>query len=246
MCFCVCVPCSQAAYVFLCLCAVYDWTYAACTCMCICVYVRTCEKCGFSPNRYAASHFALIQTVFSAVQLVGVVVAGPLIDLFGTRWMLLLSCWACLISYALTGVSYSLIVLYLSRVPTLLQHGCGNFLSKPLHAIRSPVVAPRDPSMNSAGLMHLFPPCTPPSFRILASRAYATEITEESNRAESLGRIGLAYGLAMAVAPILGGIVAQRTDLYMPSWLGCILTLGNLALLSWWIEEPRQDVRVCT
>ena len=50
-------------------------------------------------------------------------VAGPLIDTYGTRWMLLVSCAGSLVSYVLTAISYSMLILYLSRIPMVMQHG---------------------------------------------------------------------------------------------------------------------------
>ena len=88
-------------------------------------------------------------------------------------------------------------LLYLSRVPTLVQHG------------------------------------------VLAARAFASDVTTEADRAQAMGRTGLAYGLAMACAPILGGKIAKSYSLYLPSWIGSALTAGNLAIIVYLIVEPR-------
>lgn len=61
-------------------------------------------------------------TGFSLLQLVGGLLSGPLFDSIGARSGLIVSFTASALSYGIAAVAASLPVLFLSRVPTLLQH----------------------------------------------------------------------------------------------------------------------------
>ena len=62
-----------------------------------------------------------VQTVMQVVQLVGGLISGPLIDMYGTKLVLLLSYSSSAVCYAMTGSAHSMTLIYLSRLPTLLQ-----------------------------------------------------------------------------------------------------------------------------
>ncbi|KAG2437841.1 hypothetical protein HXX76_005459 [Chlamydomonas incerta] len=66
--------------------------------------------------------YARLQTAFSAIQFIGGLVSGPLMDRYGGRWLLAVSFGASLACYGLTATASSIGGLYLSRVPTVLQH----------------------------------------------------------------------------------------------------------------------------
>ncbi|KXZ51909.1 hypothetical protein GPECTOR_11g37 [Gonium pectorale] len=69
-----------------------------------------------------SSQYARLQTVFSAVQFVGGLISGPLMDRYGGRFLLAVSFAASMACYGLTASASNLWMLYLSRLPTVLQH----------------------------------------------------------------------------------------------------------------------------
>ncbi|KAG2449794.1 hypothetical protein HYH02_005317 [Chlamydomonas schloesseri] len=66
--------------------------------------------------------YARLQTAFSGIQFIGGLVSGPLMDRYGGRWLLAVSFGASLACYGITATANSMWGLYLSRVPTVLQH----------------------------------------------------------------------------------------------------------------------------
>lgn len=66
--------------------------------------------------------YGYVQTVVGIVQLFGGLVSGPLMDVYGPKLVLLLSYGTSAASYALTGMAHSMTLIYISRLPTLLQH----------------------------------------------------------------------------------------------------------------------------
>ena len=66
--------------------------------------------------------FGHLQTVFAIAQLVGGPVYGRLGDLFGERTALITAFSSSVLTYLLTGVSYSLPILFLSRIPSVFLH----------------------------------------------------------------------------------------------------------------------------
>jgi MFS family permease len=66
--------------------------------------------------------YGTLQTWFSLLQTVSGLAAGPFMDAFGPRWMLLASYGSSAVCYAMTGSAQGMTLLYASRVPTLLQH----------------------------------------------------------------------------------------------------------------------------
>ncbi|NSW51610.1 MAG: MFS transporter [Anaerolineae bacterium] len=68
------------------------------------------------------------------------------------------------------------------------------------------------------------------------ARAYITDITDESNRAKSLGIIGAAFGLGFIFGPALGGFLS-RFGFSVPAFLAAGLSLVNLVLVIIWLPE---------
>ena len=66
--------------------------------------------------------YGRLQTWFSLLQTVSGLAAGPVMDAFGPRLMLLASYASSAVCYAMTGSAQGMLLLYASRVPTLLQH----------------------------------------------------------------------------------------------------------------------------
>ncbi|CAH1774902.1 unnamed protein product, partial [Owenia fusiformis] len=66
--------------------------------------------------------YGYLQTTFAVVQLCGGPLYGRFGDLFGGQAALVLAFGAAAISYAILGVSYSIPVLFLSRLPSVFMH----------------------------------------------------------------------------------------------------------------------------
>jgi predicted MFS family arabinose efflux permease len=69
-----------------------------------------------------AQQYGLMQSLFSLAQLVGGLLCGPLMDVYGARWGMSLAFVSGAVSYGLTAASTSMPMLYLSRLPTAFQH----------------------------------------------------------------------------------------------------------------------------
>ena len=63
-----------------------------------------------------------MQSLFSLAQLVGGLLCGPLMDVYGPRWGMSLAFVSGAAAYGLTAAATSMPMLYLSRVPTAFQH----------------------------------------------------------------------------------------------------------------------------
>merc|ERR1712123_109299 len=66
--------------------------------------------------------FGHLQTVFAIAQLLGGPIYGRLGDIFGERTALITAFSSSVLTYLLTGVSYSLPILFLSRLPSVFLH----------------------------------------------------------------------------------------------------------------------------
>jgi len=66
--------------------------------------------------------FGHLQTVFAISQLLGGPIYGRLGDLFGERTALIIAFSSSVLTYLLTGISYSLPILFLSRLPSVFLH----------------------------------------------------------------------------------------------------------------------------
>jgi len=66
--------------------------------------------------------YGKLMTWFSVIQTVGGLLAGPILDAYGSRLVLLASFGSSALCYAQTASATSMSSLYLSRVPTLAQH----------------------------------------------------------------------------------------------------------------------------
>ena len=75
------------------------------------------KKLGADP-----ATFGQLQTVFAVTQLLGGPVYGRVGDLFGERLALMTAFTSAGLSYLLMGVSYTIPVLFLSRLPSAFMH----------------------------------------------------------------------------------------------------------------------------
>jgi MFS family permease len=66
--------------------------------------------------------YGWLMSIMAVVQFVGGLLAGPVLDAYGARVVLLASFMSSATCYALTGAARGMPALYVSRLPTLLQH----------------------------------------------------------------------------------------------------------------------------
>ncbi|ESO83196.1 hypothetical protein LOTGIDRAFT_133911 [Lottia gigantea] len=66
--------------------------------------------------------FGYLQTVFAGVQLAGGPLFGRFGDLFGSRAAMTLAFTSCALTYLIMGFAYSIPILFLSRLPSVLMH----------------------------------------------------------------------------------------------------------------------------
>ncbi|GAX84191.1 hypothetical protein CEUSTIGMA_g11614.t1 [Chlamydomonas eustigma] len=97
--------------------------YANIALYCLC-YMMQQPVLPYRTKQLGASNaeFAQFQSLFNLVQSVGGLLSGPVMDALGGRMLLLISFMASALCYSMTASATSLLMLYLSRVPTLLQH----------------------------------------------------------------------------------------------------------------------------
>eukprot|EP01062_Namystynia_karyoxenos_P008980 TRINITY_DN13173_c0_g1_i1.p1 TRINITY_DN13173_c0_g1~~TRINITY_DN13173_c0_g1_i1.p1 ORF type:complete len:419 (+),score=138.10 TRINITY_DN13173_c0_g1_i1:77-1333(+) len=75
-----------------------------------------------SLGEQGSAAFARVESIAGTVQLVGGLLSGPLMDKLGPRFLFLVSFIASLASYWLTISATTVTGLYLSRLPTVVQH----------------------------------------------------------------------------------------------------------------------------
>jgi len=71
---------------------------------------------------------------------------------------------------------------------------------------------------------------------IPTTRAYISDITEEHERAQAMGYLGVAFGLGFIFGPALGGVLVQF-DLAAPAWAAACLAAGAMVLAWYWLPE---------
>jgi DHA1 family tetracycline resistance protein-like MFS transporter len=80
---------------------------------------------------------------------------------------------------------------------------------------------------------------------ITVAQAYITDITDEQNRAKSLGLIGAAFGLGFIIGPAVGGTLSQW-GYSLPAFVAATLSFLNLLSIFFFLPESltveRRDI----
>ena len=71
---------------------------------------------------------------------------------------------------------------------------------------------------------------------VALAKAYITDVSEEKDRAKSLGLIGAAFGLGFIIGPVIGGTLAQF-GYNVPAFVAAGLSFLNLVLVIWRLPE---------
>jgi MFS transporter, DHA1 family, tetracycline resistance protein len=164
---------------------------------------------------YGASPAAigLLVASYAAAQLIGAPLLGRLSDRYGRRPILLLS---------VLGTFLSLLLL-----------GFADPLGRALAAWAAPQAA------NVLIIAILFFARVTDGItggNISVAQAYITDITDEQNRAKSLGLIGAAFGLGFIVGPALGGTLSQW-GYSVPAFTAAGIAFVNLMMIIFWLPE---------
>ena len=68
------------------------------------------------------------------------------------------------------------------------------------------------------------------------AKAYITDISDNKNRARSLGLIGASFGLGFIIGPVLGGVLGG-IQLNLPAIVAAVLSFLNLVAVILWLPE---------
>ncbi len=155
----------------------------------------------------------LLVASYAAAQLIGAPLLGRLSDRYGRRKILLLS-------VAGTGIGFLLLGL-----------------ADPVGRWLSSLIAPQ--AANAFIIALLF------ASRILdgltggnitVAQAYIADITDESNRAKSLGLIGAAFGLGFIIGPAAGGALSEL-GFAVPAFTAAVIAALNLVAIFFFLPE---------
>ncbi len=161
----------------------------------------------------------LLVASYAAAQLVGAPLLGRLSDRVGRRPVLLLSVAGTLLGFLLLG------------------------LAEPLGRLLAGLVSSQ--STNVVILAVLF------VSRILdgltggnltVAQAYITDVTDEANRAKSLGLVGAAFGLGFILGPAAGGVLSQW-GYNIPAFAAALISSVNLMAIYLFLPESLTQER---
>jgi DHA1 family tetracycline resistance protein-like MFS transporter len=155
----------------------------------------------------------LLVASYAAAQLVGAPILGRLSDRYGRRPILLFSVAGTLAGFLLLG------------------------FADPLGRMLSNLIAPH--SINACILGILFLSRIVDGLtggNITVAQAYIADITDEQNRAKSLGLIGAAFGLGFIIGPAVGGALSQW-GYNLPAFVAAGVSFLNLLAIFFFLPE---------
>jgi DHA1 family tetracycline resistance protein-like MFS transporter len=155
----------------------------------------------------------LLVASYAAGQLVGAPLLGRVSDRYGRRPVLLFSVAGTLIGFLLLG------------------------FADPIGRGLAALIAPQSVNVFILGILFLS--------RILdgitggnitVAQAYIADITDEQNRAKSLGLIGAAFGLGFIIGPAVGGALSQW-GYNLPAFVAAAVSFLNLLAIFFFLPE---------
>jgi DHA1 family tetracycline resistance protein-like MFS transporter len=166
------------------------------------------ESYGSSP-----ALIGLLVASYAAAQLIGAPILGRLSDRYGRRPILLFSVAGTMIGFLLLG------------------------FAGPLGSMLSSLVAPHSTNTFVIGILFLsriIDGLT--GGNITVAQAYIADITDEQNRAKSLGLIGAAFGLGFIIGPAVGGALSQW-GYSLPAFVAAAVSFLNLLAIFFYLPE---------
>ena len=155
----------------------------------------------------------LLVASYAAAQLVGAPLLGRLSDRYGRRPVLLISVAGTFAGFLLLGFADPV----------------GRFLSN--------IFAPQSANVFIIGVLffsRILDGLT--GGNITVAQAYISDITDEQNRAKSLGLIGAAFGLGFIIGPAVGGTLSQW-GYNLPAFVAAAISLLNLISIYFFLPE---------
>ncbi len=155
----------------------------------------------------------LLVASYAGAQLVGAPMLGRISDRYGRRPILLFSVVGTLAGFLLLG------------------------FADPLGRTLSSLIAPHSTNAFILGILFLsriIDGLT--GGNITVAQAYIADITDESNRAKSLGLIGAAFGLGFIIGPAVGGALSQW-GYNLPAFVAAGVSLINLLAIFFFLPE---------
>jgi DHA1 family tetracycline resistance protein-like MFS transporter len=160
-----------------------------------------------------AAAVGLLVASYAAAQLVGAPLLGRLSDRYGRRPILLLSVTGTFGGFLLLG------------------------FADPIGRMLSALIAPQAANAFILGVLffsRILDGLT--GGNITVAQAYITDITDEKNRAKSLGLIGAAFGLGFIIGPAVGGTLSQW-GYSLPAFVAASVSFLNLLAIFFFLPE---------
>ncbi len=155
----------------------------------------------------------LLVASYAAAQLIGAPLLGRLSDRIGRRPVLLLS---------VTGTSLGFILLGLAA---------------PLGRLLAGLITPQAVNSFIIGVLffsRILDGLT--GGNLIVAQAYIADVTDEANRAKSLGLIGAAFGLGFILGPAAGGVLSQW-GYSVPAFTAALVSALNLLAIFFFLPE---------
>ncbi len=164
---------------------------------------------------YGASAFlvGLLVASYAAAQLIGAPILGRLSDRYGRRPVLLIS---------VAGTFFGFLLL-----------GFADPIGQSLAGILSPGLA-KSFVIGILFFSRILDGLT--GGNITVAQAYIADISDEQNRAKSMGIIGAAFGLGFIIGPATGGLLS-RWGFNLPAFTAAAVSFTNLLLIYFLLPE---------
>ena len=160
-----------------------------------------------------AAVVGLLVAAYAAAQLIGAPLLGRLSDRYGRRPILLFSVAGTFVGFLLLGfadpIGRGLASIFSPSLTNVFIIGVF-FLSRILDGL-------------TGG-------------NITVAQAYITDISDEQNRAKSMGIIGAAFGLGFIIGPATGGLLSQW-GYNLPAFTAAAVSFTNLVLIYFLLPE---------
>lgn len=170
---------------------------------------------------YGASAFlvGLLVASYAAAQLIGAPVLGRLSDRYGRRPILL---------FSVAGTFAGFLLL-----------GFADPIGQSLAGLLSPVLA-KSFIIGILFFSRILDGLT--GGNITVAQAYIADISDEQNRAKSMGIIGAAFGLGFIIGPATGGLLS-RWGFNLPAFTAAAVSFTNLLLIYFLLPESLSGER---